>query len=151
MNLPWLGSPTEAAEPHQRGGSESPGFRSGGCPPCRRLGLIRRTNRTRLCRMGTRRRQFACRRFHAFLPGTRRSRSVTRFHAFRISLRRVMSVVHFHAFRRRPRGIDSVRHDHGFAPGFRRIPSLVRGASTLLSCFRKNWTVCRGKSSTLAV
>jgi len=122
-------------------------FRSGGCPPRRRLGLPLRAGRTRLCRMGTRRRQFARRRFRAYLRGARRSRSVTCFRAIRISLRKVMSVMHFHALRYQPRRAGSVGHDRGFTRGFRRSPLLVHGASTLLPCFRKNGAACREEDS----
>jgi hypothetical protein len=94
VNLPWLGSPTEATEPHQQGGSESRGFRPDGCPSFRILDPFLRTRPARLCRMGTRRRQLARGRFHALPSDTRRCPSVAHFCVVRISLRRVKSVVH---------------------------------------------------------
>jgi len=79
MNLPRLGSPTEAVEPHQQGGSESRGFLQGGCPSVRILDLFLRTRPARLCRMGTRRRQLARGPFHVLPSDARRRPSVTHF------------------------------------------------------------------------
>jgi hypothetical protein len=145
VNLPRFGPTAEAAKPHQQGGSESLGFRRGGFPFRRILGLILRTNPARLCRMGTRLRQLARGRFHALSSGTRRYPSAVHFRVVRVTLRRVRSVVHFHAFRIRPRRIDSFQRDRRFMSGFRRIRSVVHGALPLLSCFRKSRAACRGK------
>jgi hypothetical protein len=98
VNLPWFGSSTEAAEPHQMGGSNLIVF---GATVARVAedGKFLRICQTRLCRMGTRRRQLARGRFHAFLPAARRRRSKAHFYAIRRSLRRVRSVMHATRFR----------------------------------------------------